>query len=123
MAAEHYGLVKLSENIEDMPDNTTRFLIIGMHPVLPSGDDKTSVMVSVRNRPGALHDLLSPFQRTGIDLTRVETRPSRRGTWSYVFFIDFQGHAHDRVVADVLREIGDNAAELKILGSYPKAVL
>jgi chorismate mutase/prephenate dehydratase len=123
MAAEQYGLQKLAEKIEDRPDNSTRFLIIGNQPVPPSGDDKTSIIVSARNKPGALHELLAPFQSNTIDLTRIETRPSRSGMWAYVFFIDFSGHAEDPIARKVLDQIADQAAELKILGSYPKAVL
>jgi chorismate mutase/prephenate dehydratase len=123
MAAELYGLTKRSEKIEDMPDNSTRFLIIGTQPVSASGDDKTSIIVAVRNKPGALYNLLAPFHRNGIDLTRVETRPSRNGAWSYVFFIDFVGHADEQKVSSVLSEIADQAADVRVLGSYPRAVM
>lgn len=123
MSSKLYGLTKLSEKIEDRPDNSTRFLIIGREDVPISGDDKTSIVVSVRNKPGALHDLLEPFRRGNVDLTRVETRPSRSGKWSYVFFIDFSGHTQDPAVAKVLEELVEEVAELKVLGSYPRAVL
>lgn len=123
MAAELYGLTKLKEKIEDMPDNSTRFLIIGTQTVPESGDDKTSVIVAVRNKPGALYNLLAPFHRSGIDLTRVETRPSRNGAWSYVFFIDFIGHADEPKTAAVLAEIAEQAADVRLLGSYPRAVM
>jgi chorismate mutase/prephenate dehydratase len=123
MAAEQYGLTKLNEKIEDMPDNSTRFLIIGTQTVPVSGDDKTSIIVAVRNKPGALYGLLAPFHRNGIDLTRVETRPSRNGAWSYVFFIDFVGHSEDPAIASVLAELSDQVADLRVLGSYPRAVL
>lgn len=123
MAAQLYGLEKLAERIEDQPDNSTRFLIIGNQEVLSSGDDKTSLMVATRNQPGALHDLLEPFHRFGIDLTRVETRPSKVGAWNYVFFIDFAGHAGDGKVQSALSEIGQRVSDIKILGSYPKGVL
>ena len=123
MAAELYGLHKIAEKIEDQPDNSTRFFIIGTADVPPSGLDKTSIIVSVRNKPGALHDLLVPFQRAGIDLTRVETRPSRGGRWTYVFFVDFVGHRDNESIKLVLREVSEQAADLKILGSYPQAVL
>ncbi|WP_461480852.1 prephenate dehydratase [Porticoccus sp.] len=123
MAAELYNLQKLSEKIEDRPDNSTRFLIIGREAVPPSGDDKTSIIVAVRNEPGALHNLLEPFHRTGVDLTRVETRPSRTGKWTYVFFIDFEGHKDDPKVSAVLAEVSSIVADLRVLGSYPKAVL
>jgi chorismate mutase/prephenate dehydratase len=123
MAAELYGLTMLAEKIEDQPDNSTRFLIIGSQAVPPSGVDKTSIVVAMRNEPGALHNLLEPFHRHSIDLTRVETRPSRTGAWTYVFFIDFVGHADDVLISQVLKEVASRAADLKLLGSYPKAVL
>ena len=123
MASTLYGLVKLYEKIEDRPDNSTRFLIIGNQEVPPTGDDKTSIIVSMRNKPGALHELLVPFHQNGIDLTRIETRPSRSGKWTYVFFIDFLGHHQDPLIKDVLEKIAEESVALKILGSYPKAVL
>lgn len=123
MACKLYELQKLHEKIEDRPDNSTRFLIIGQEMVPPSGDDKTTILVAVHNKPGALHALLGPFHDNGVDLTRVETRPSRSGKWSYVFFIDFRGHAKDKAVALVLEALVAEASELKVLGSYPRAVL
>lgn len=123
MAAELYGLTHHVEKIEDRPDNSTRFLIIGNQPVAASSSDKTSIMVALRNKPGALHSLLEPFHRHGIDLTRVETRPSVSGTWNYVFFVDFSGHIEEGKVQNALKEIEDWASEVKVLGSYPKAVL
>lgn len=123
MAAEMYGLEKIAEKIEDRPDNSTRFLIIGNQPVPPSGDDKTSVVISMRNQPGALHAILEPFHVHNIDLTRVETRPSRTGIWNYVFFVDFEGHQEDPVVRKVLDKLGERANDLRVLGSYPKGVL
>ncbi|MFK0572349.1 prephenate dehydratase [Endozoicomonas sp.] len=123
MAAEMYGLEKIAEKIEDQPDNSTRFLIIGNQPVPPSGNDKTSIVISMRNQPGALHAILEPFHVHDIDLTRVETRPSRSGIWNYVFFVDFEGHQEDPVVRKVLEKLGERANDLRILGSYPKGVL
>ena len=123
MAAEMFELTKLREKIEDRPDNSTRFLIIGREHVPPSGGDKTSVIVTTHNHPGALHDLLLPFHRATIDLTRIETRPSRTTKWNYLFFIDFTGHIDDPVVAQVLQEVRDKVADVKVLGSYPKGVL
>lgn len=123
MAAELYGLKMIAEKIEDQPDNSTRFLIIGQQAVLQSGVDKTSIVVAMRNEPGALHNLLEPFHRHSIDLTRVETRPSRTGAWTYVFFIDFVGHVDDPLINAVLKEVASRCADLKLLGSYPKAVL
>lgn len=123
MAADLYGLKMIAEKIEDQPDNSTRFLIIGQQAVPQSGIDKTSIVVAMRNEPGALHNLLEPFHRHGIDLTRVETRPSRTGAWTYVFFIDFVGHVDDPLITDVMKEVASRCADLKLLGSYPKAVL
>ncbi|MBF8221266.1 MULTISPECIES: prephenate dehydratase [Halomonadaceae] len=123
MAAKLYGLERIAEKIEDRPDNSTRFLVIGNQDVPLSGDDKTSIVVAMRNQPGALHDLLEPFHRHQIDLTRLETRPSRSGVWNYVFFIDFKGHRDEPRVAAVLEEVQLRAAELKVLGSYPTGVL
>jgi len=123
MAAQLYGLENLAEKIEDQPDNSTRFLIIGNQEVPASGEDKTSLMVATRNQPGALHDLLEPFHRHGIDLTRVETRPSKVGAWNYVFFIDFAAHAENDKVKEALAEISQRVSDIKILGSYPKGVL
>lgn len=123
MAAELYDLTSQSESIEDQPDNATRFLIIGTDDIGPSGSDKTSIVISTLNKPGALHDILEPFHRHGIDLTRVETRPSISGTWNYVFFIDFIGHVTDSKVKDAMTEVSDRSSEIKILGSYPTGVL
>ncbi|MFC2992807.1 prephenate dehydratase [Halomonas tibetensis] len=123
MAAKLYGLTRLAEKIEDRPDNSTRFLIIGNQDVPMSGEDKTSIVVAMRNQPGALHDLLEPFHRHRIDMTRLETRPSRSGVWNYVFFIDFKGHCDEPHVAAVLEEVRVRAAEVKVLGSYPFGVL
>lgn len=122
-AAELYKLNALASNIEDMPDNTTRFLIIGRDKTGISGDDKSSIMVSSRNQPGALYHALEPFHRAGVSLTRIETRPSRSGAWNYNFFIDFEGHNQEENIAAVLKEVGQAASEIKMLGSYPKAVL
>ncbi len=123
MAADRYGLKKLAEKIEDQPDNSTRFLIIGTEAVPASGSDKSSVVIAMHNEPGALHNLLEPFHRHKVDLTRVETRPSRSGNWNYVFFIDFEGHITDTNIAAAMKEIGEKASDVKVLGSYPKAVL
>jgi len=123
MAADLYDLTVHAEKIEDQPDNSTRFLIIGTQQIPASGVDKTSVVIAMRNEPGALHDLLQPFQTHGIDLTRVETRPAVSGTWNYVFFIDFNGHRDDAAVAKALAEVGAKASDLRVLGSYPRAVL
>ncbi|MDF1762615.1 MAG: prephenate dehydratase, partial [Oleibacter sp.] len=118
-AAELYQLIMRDSNIEDRPDNTTRFLIIGRQKTSPSGDDKTSIMVSGRNRPGGLYQLLAPFHEAGISLTRIETRPDPSGTWNYLFFIDFEGHSEDDHIAVLLKQLRDVAVDFKWLGSYP----
>jgi chorismate mutase/prephenate dehydratase len=122
-AADLYSIEALASNIEDMPDNTTRFLIIGVDKTQNCGDDKSSIMVSSRNQPGALYHVLEPFHRAGVSLTRIETRPSRSGAWNYNFFIDFEGHCDQPHIQAVLEQVGSAASDLKILGSYPKAVL
>ena len=123
MAAELYQLEKLAEHIEDYADNTTRFLIIGRDEVPPRGKDKTSIIVSSRNKPGALFTLLEPFRREGISLTRIDTRPSRTEKWAYVFFIEFEGHIQDEKIASIVTELEEQSILLKPLGSYPREVL
>ncbi len=123
LAAQQYELSKLAENIEDQPDNTTRFLVIGRENVAASGSDKTSIVVSAHNRPGALFKLLEPFEQNNVMLTRIDTRPSRTETWTYVFFIEFEGHQDDPDVAAILDTIAQQTVMCKILGSYPKAAL
>ena len=123
MAAQRYSLRVLSANIEDQPDNKTRFLVLGQQDVGASGRDKTSLLVSVHNEPGALLRVLEPFDRFGISLTRIETRPAPSGEWSYVFFIDFDGHQSDDNAGQVLKAISQVAFEVRSLGSYPQAVV
>jgi len=122
-AAEIYQLNVLASNIEDEPDNTTRFLVIGRKMPAPSGHDKTSLLLSTPNRPGALQGLLAPLADKGISMSRIESRPSRRGTWDYVFFVDIEGHAQEPAIAAVLQELEQSAAMMKVLGSYPRAVI
>src|SRR5262249_40374282 len=100
-----------------------RFLVIGKQRVGPSGTDKTSILVSTRNEPGALYRVLEPFHRHGISLTRIETRPSKSGSWSYVFFIDFDGHESVAEIRAVLEDVRAVPLEVKSLGSYPQAVI
>jgi chorismate mutase/prephenate dehydratase len=121
-AARHYRLGVIARNIEDDPKNTTRFLVLAQHDAAPCGHDKTSLVMSAPNRPGAMHDLLTPFAEHQIDLTKLESRPSRTGLWEYVFFVDFQGHQKDAHAAAALREVRRRASFLKVLGSYPAAV-
>ncbi len=122
-ASEIYGLDIIAANIEDEPDNTTRFLVIGERMVPASGVDKTSMLVSTSNRSGALHEMLAPLAKNNISMTRIESRPSRVGMWNYVFFIDIEGHVDDGNVAQAIKELEQAASVVKVLGSYPKAVL
>lgn len=123
MARETYDLVKLASNIQDFANNTTRFLVVGREQVRPSGKDKTSIIVSTHNKPGALFRLLEPFQREQLMLTRIDTRPSHSETWTYLFFVEFEGHQEQQRVAAVLRELEEQTVMLKILGSYPQAAI
>lgn len=122
-AAERYGLDIVISNIEDEPDNTTRFLVIGTLQCQPSDDDKTSLLISAANRPGALYKLLEAFASNQVSMTRIESRPSRRGMWDYVFFVDVDGHSEDASVSKALADLEQVASAVKVLGSYPKAVL
>lgn len=122
-AAELYDLDIATANIEDMPDNTTRFLIVGKQTTEISGDDKTSLLIASKNKPGALYHLLAPFHEEGVSLTRIETRPSKSGTWNYMFFIDLEGHQNEEKVKKAMALVQQQCADFKCLGSYPKAVL
>ena len=122
-AGELFGLGLLVENIEDDPRNTTRFLIIADHDVAPSGKDRTSLAMSIRNVPGAIAELLAPLAANGISMSKLESRPSHVGMWEYVFFVDIEGHRSDPQVAAALEVLRDKAAFLKVLGSYPVAVV
>lgn len=123
MAVDLYGLSTLSENIQDLSSNTTRFLVIGKQEISKSGDDKTSIIVSTRNKPGALYRLLEPFHREEVMLTRIDTRPSRTENWAYLFFMEFEGHQQDEKIRRILAELEEQSVMLKILGSYPRAAL
>lgn len=122
-AAEHYGLAILASNIEDEPNNTTRFLILGDYEPKPSGHDRTSLVLSARNRAGAVYEMLTPFATRGVSMTKFESRPSKVALWEYLFFVDIEGHRDDANVAAALEEVGGIAGYLKVLGSYPMAVL
>jgi len=122
-AAELYQLNILSANIEDQPDNTTRFLVIGSQDVPPSGEDKTSLLVSTKNQAGSLYRLLKPLSDSGVSMTRIESRPSHCTNWEYVFFLDIKGHKDVQKVNDALQALKQEADLFKILGSYPRAVL
>lgn len=124
MAAEIYGLQIIVPEIEDLPDNTTRFLVIGRKLFAPSGKDKTTLLVSAADTqtPGALYRLLEPLARNSISMTRIESRPSRRKKWDYVFFIDVEGHADAEPLRSALEQLKKHASLFKVLGSYPTAV-
>lgn len=124
-AAEVYGLDKLVADIEDRPDNTTRFLVIGRKLLQSSGQDKTSLLLSTKDTDdaGALQKLLAPLAEHQVNMSRIESRPSRRRKWHYVFFVDIDGHADDSKVAPALAKLRKQAQLFRVLGSYPKAVL
>ncbi|HVF62620.1 MAG TPA: prephenate dehydratase [Casimicrobiaceae bacterium] len=120
-AAAIYGLAILAPHIEDEPNNTTRFWVLGRLKAAPSGNDETSLVMSAPNRPGALLHLLEPLAKHGVSMTRFESRPARTGLWEYLFFVDFAGHQEDGAVAQALTELKTRAPFLKLLGSYPAA--
>ncbi len=122
-AGELFGLNVLAENIEDDPRNTTRFLVLSNHDVAPSGRDKTSLAMATRNVPGAVVQLLEPLAKHGVSMAKLESRPAHTGLWEYVFFVDIVGHRADTKVAQALAELNERAAFLKVLGSYPVAVI
>jgi chorismate mutase/prephenate dehydratase len=123
IAVQRHGLKLVARNIEDDPNNTTRFLVLGDHDAAPSGKDLTSIVMSAPNRPGAVHALLTPIAKHGVSMSRLESRPARTGRWEYMFYVDVQGHRQDPKVAKALAELEKLAPFLKILGSYPAAVL
>jgi len=120
LAAERYKLKVLARSIEDSATNMTRFLIIGQKMSAVSGRDKTSIMFSVKDRPGVLHDMLSSFKKNGINLTKIESRPSKRKLWKYYFFVDLEGHCENENVKKAFKELGKKCQFVKVMGSYPK---
>ena len=123
IAAARYGLKLLARSIEDDPKNRTRFLVLGARDAGPSGKDRTSLVMTAHNKPGAVHDLIAPLAAHGVSMTRLESRPARTGQWEYYFYVDIEGHQHDPKVATALAELRDRAPFMKIFGSYPAAVL
>ena len=124
-AAEVYDLKIMVNNIEDQSDNSTRFLVVGRKLLAPSGDDKTTVLISTSGTAkgaGVLHSLLQPLAAHGVSMSRIESRPSRRKNWDYVFFIDVEGHADESPLAEALAELKENSSLFRIVGAYPKAV-
>jgi chorismate mutase/prephenate dehydratase len=122
MAAEVYGLNVVIPSIQDIPNNTTRFLVIGRSASPPTGNDRTSIMFCIRDEPGALFHALEPFNRLKISMSKIESRPSKRKAWEYFFFCDVDGHAQESALRDALTELEKHCAFLKILGTYPKNV-
>ncbi|MEE9444775.1 MAG: prephenate dehydratase [Cocleimonas sp.] len=122
-AAEVYDLVVVQQHIEDSDKNTTRFLVIGKQDVPPSGNDQTTLMISTKNRSGALYHLLTPLVENGLDMTRIESRPSQNANWEYFFFMDVNGHQQDNNLAKALKKLEQEAELVRVLGSYPKAIL
>jgi chorismate mutase/prephenate dehydratase len=120
-AQQQYGLQAVQSQIQDDPHNRTRFVIVSHGSCQPSGKDQTSVILSVNNKPGAVHQLLAPMAKHGVSMNRLESRPARRGTWEYFFYIDMDGHANDPKVAAALSELQAEAAFFKNLGSYPRS--
>jgi chorismate mutase/prephenate dehydratase len=122
IAAAIYGLTVLAPRIEDEPNNTTRFWVLGHQTVAPSGKDETSIVLSAPNRPGAVYALLEPLAKHGVSMSRFESRPARTGLWEYLFYVDLEGHAQDAPVAAALAELKEKSPFIKLLGSYPAAV-
>ncbi|MGB9936673.1 MAG: prephenate dehydratase [Methanobacterium sp.] len=119
-AADLYGLKVAAENIQDYADNSTRFIVLGKNDQEPTGHDKTSIVFSlIEDRPGGLYDVLGAFAKCSVNLTKIESRPSKKKLGNYVFFIDFQGHKEDKEVKNILNNIKNKISYIKILGSYP----
>ena len=121
LAAEKYGLILHDENIQDSSENVTRFLVIGRKYPGRTGNDKTLIMFASQDRVGALHDSLQAFKKHKINLTKIESRPSKKKAWEYYFFVDFTGHCDDPRVKKALAELAKHTMFVKILGSYPNA--
>lgn len=119
VAKEFYGLEVVASNIEDHASNITRFLVIGKQPVPPTGDDKTSLVFSVKDKPGVLHRMLDPFARSRINLTKIESRPLKNKPWEYMFFIDFEGHIAESRIRRALKKLERSCLFMKVMGSYP----
>jgi chorismate mutase / prephenate dehydratase len=109
--------------IEDRPDNTTRFLVLGRELFPPSGHDRTSLLIFIKDQPGALYNVLSPFAKRSLSMNRIESRPGHTGRWQYAFFVDIAGHIDDAAMKSAIDEARELAHDVKVLGSYPVAVL
>lgn len=119
LLAEMYGLDILEESVQDIANNTTRFLVISHDTCPPTGNDRTSIMFSVRDEPGSLHRALEPFEKFSINMSKIESRPSKRRAWEYFFFVDLAGHCDDPELSDVIQQLSLNCSFVKVLGSYP----
>ena len=123
LAAELYEVPILVENIGDWTENLTRFLVFSKRMSEPTGDDKTSIVLSIKDRVGALYEILKPFGDNGISLTKIESRPSKRKAWDYLFFVDLEGHRDEPKVKETLERVGEYCEDMRILGSYPKGTV
>lgn len=121
LAAEKYNLPVIEHDVQDSPSNATRFLVLGRECGPPSGNDRTSIMFCIADRVGALYSALAPFRRYRINMTKIESRPSRRKAWEYYFFVDIDGHAQERRVARALAQLAQQCVFVKVLGSYPNS--
>ena len=121
LAAEMYGLTMLEESIQDRATNTTRFLVIGEKTCPPTGQDRTSLLFAIHDRPGSLVKALQAFDHFHINMSKIESRPSKRKDWEYIFYVDLSGHCEDEKVAEALEELSHHCSMVKLLGSYPDA--
>jgi chorismate mutase/prephenate dehydratase len=122
LAKEVYDLRVIADNIEDQSQNVTRFLVIGRNDSKPTGDDKTSLVFSVKDEPGILHRMLEPFAKNRINLTKIESRPLKNKPWEYMFFIDLRGHKQESTIKRAVRKLEHDCIFLKVLGSYPSGI-
>jgi chorismate mutase/prephenate dehydratase len=120
-AAEIYGMKIITREIEDNPSNFTRFFVLAKQDSPPSGNDKTSVVFSVKHKPGALYEFLEKLAAKNINLTKIESRPTRQKPWEYNFYLDFEGHREDKLSQEILEDLINSSIFVKVLGSYPKA--
>ena len=123
LAGTLYDLRILADSIQDTAHNKTRFLVLGQEGAEPTGKDKTSVLIHIPDRPGALHEIIEPFRRHQVNMTKIESRPSKRKAWEYHFFVDVEGHIQDETVQAALAEVEGRSRFVKVLGSYPAAAV